>query len=223
MIAIFVLLLVSCHQHLQKENPYNLKIISNVSDYKKLISINPEETLVDIEKLIPGIILDIRYATKNNFTNQQIYSSPKAFVRKPVAEALLKIHTALNSKGLGLKVFDAYRPYSATMKFYEIYPDTNFVAAPWKGSVHNRGCAVDLTLIDLNTNTELEMPTLFDDFTTKSAHSFLNLSETVLKNRELLRDVMTKYGFAQYEYEWWHYDFVGWQNSDLMDILFEEL
>jgi D-alanyl-D-alanine dipeptidase len=109
------------------------------------------------------------------------------------------------------------------VKFYEVYPDTNFVAAPWKGSVHNRGCAVDLTLVILQTGKQLEMPTPFDDFTEKAAHSYMNLPDQVLKNRQILKDIMTKHGFLIYEAEWWHYDFKDWKSYKLMDISFEEL
>jgi D-alanyl-D-alanine dipeptidase len=152
-----------------------------------------------------------------------IYKSPKAYLRRPVAEALFKIEKELNSKGLGLKVYDAYRPYSATLKFYEVFPDTSFVASPRKGSRHNRGCAVDVTIIDLKTGKELEMPTSFDDFTEKASQSYMKLPENAIKNRKLLSEIMTKYGFVKYEPEWWHYDFKGWENFGLMDIPFEEL
>lgn len=222
--AIFLLLtFFSASAQNQKQNPFGLKIISDTSEYYKIIKSNPNKTLVDVKKIIPGVKLDIRYATVNNFTKQVIYKSAKAYARKPVAEALLKISKELRTKGLGIKIFDAYRPYSATLKFYEVYPDTNFVASPRKGSRHNRGCAIDLTLIDLKTGKELEMPTPFDDFTEKASQSYLKLPETTLKNRKLLSDIMIKYGFVIYEPEWWHYDFKGWENYELMDIPFEEL
>ncbi len=115
--------------------------------------------LVDLQKYIPGVVLDIRYADTNNFTGTKIYTQPRAFLRKPAADSLLKIQQILAEKGLGLKIYDAYRPYAATLYFYEVYPDTTFVAAPWKGSIHNRGCAVDLSIINLESGSELKMPT----------------------------------------------------------------
>lgn len=207
----------------QKENPYNLQIISEVTSYDSLVTINPENALVDLEKYIPGILLDIRYATINNFTGQKVYYAARAYARKPVADSLIKIQNELESKGLGLKIFDAYRPYSATLKFYEVYPDTNFVAAPWRGSMHNRGCAVDVTLIDLKTRKELEMPTPFDDFSVKAGQLYMDLPANVLQNRQLHRDIMIRHGFIQYNPEWWHYNFKGWERFELMDISFEEL
>jgi len=218
-----VFLFISCGVHQKTKDNNDLHVVSSVETYHKLIAENTNKTFVDIEKIIPGINLDIRYATKNNFTRQQIYKSPKAFVRKPVADALLKIHNELKNKGITLKIYDAYRPYSATVKFYEVYPDKNFVAPPWKGSVHNRGCAVDISLIDLQTGQELEMPTPFDDFTKNASHSYMDLPTKAIKNRKILRDIMTKHGFIPYEAEWWHYNYKEWKNFELMDITFEEL
>jgi len=207
----------------KKKNINDLNIITDIATYNNSKKIDPDKQLVNIKEIIPDVILDIRYATTNNFTGKQIYNSPDAFVRKPVAEALAKIQKELNSEGLGLKIFDAYRPYAATVKFYEIYPDTNFVAAPWRGSVHNRGCAVDVTLINLKTGKELKMPTPFDDFTEKASHSFTDMPEQVLQNRQTLKDIMTKHGFKIYDAEWWHYSFRDWEKYELMDISFEEL
>lgn len=206
-----------------KQNKYNLDILSDVREYHQKTTQDPANQLIDLEKFVPGIELDIRYAGTNNFTGEQIYLSPKAFVRKPVAEAVFKVQQDLKKNGLGLKVFDAYRPYAATVRFYEVYPDTIFVAAPWKGSVHNRACAIDVTLIDLQTKQELQMPTMFDDFTEKASQKYMDLPEDALKNRSLLCDVMTRHGFEILEAEWWHYNFKGWKNYQLMDISFEEL
>jgi len=222
-LLLLVFLLISCGIHKETADKYKLHVVSDIESYNKLVAENPEKTFVDIEKIIPGIKLDIRYATKNNFTKQQIYQSPMAFVRKPVAEALLKIQVELKNKELALKIYDAYRPYSATVKFYEVYPDKEFVASPKTGSVHNRGCAVDLSLINIKTGKELEMPTPFDDFTEKAAHTYMDLPAKAIENRKLLKDIMIKNGFILYEAEWWHYSYKEWKDFELMDISFEEL
>jgi D-alanyl-D-alanine dipeptidase len=120
--------------------------------------------LIDLEKFIPHVVLDIRYATTNNFTGEKIYNQPKAFAIRPVAESLKKAQEEFNTQGYGIKIFDAYRPYAAPVKFYEVYPDTTFVASPYRGSRHNRGCAIDMTLVDLKTGKELKMPTGYDAF-----------------------------------------------------------
>ncbi|MGE0587514.1 MAG: M15 family metallopeptidase [Cyclobacteriaceae bacterium] len=194
-----------------------------LNGYLNEIKAHPEKELVDLEKAIPGIVLDIRYATTNNFTGEVIYTLAKAYARKPVAEALSKVQVDLKKKGLELKIHDGYRPYSATVKFYEVYGDTTFVASPYQGSRHNRGCALDLTLIDSKTKNEIKMPTPYDSFQEEAFPNFPLKDKEALKNRELLRTAMEKHGFKVYASEWWHFDFVGWEKFEVMDIDFEEL
>lgn len=192
-------------------------------EYKEAIKSNPEKELVDLEKFVPGLVLDIRYATANNFTGTIIYNLPKAYARRPVAEALLRVQNELKSKGLGIKMFDGYRPYKATVKFYEVYKDTTYVASPYRGSRHNRGCALDLTIIDLKTGEELKMPTEYDSFK-KEAWPRTPVADPVIRaNRAMLIEVMEKNGFKVNGSEWWHFDFIGWKNYEVMDIDFEEL
>lgn len=204
-------------------NPYNLNIIYCIDTYKNDIKNNPDMELIDLEKSIKGIFLDIRYATSNNFTKEIIYTSQKAYTRKPVYQALQKVQDSLSHHNLALKIYDAYRPYSATVKFYEVYPDTNFVANPKYGSRHNRGCAVDLTLVDIKTGKEIAMPSEFDDFSEKAHPDYMKLSEEVIKNRDFLFSIMQHFGFTHYPTEWWHFDFNGWEKYPLMDISFENL
>lgn len=192
-------------------------------DYLKSINGHPEKELVDLEKVIPGLALDIRYATTNNFTGERIYDMAKAYARKPVATALKKVQEALKEQGLAVKIFDAYRPYSATVKFYEVYGDTTYVASPYRGSRHNRGCALDLTLIDLKTGMELKMPTDYDSFSRKAWPSTPVADPEVRRNREMLINVMAENGFRVNASEWWHYDFRGWKNFEVLDIDFDEL
>lgn len=210
-------------QQPSKENPYQLDLIENIAQYKQMIAQNEAMQVVDLKDFIPSLVLDIRYATTNNFTNEVVYPEAAAFTRLPVAVALKNVQQELKKSGLGLKIFDAYRPYTATLRFYELYPDTNFVAAPWHGSRHNRGAAIDLTLIDLSTGKALEMPTPFDDFTEKAAPDYTELSDNVKKNRDLLRSVMEKHGFKVYYAEWWHFDFQGWEQFPLMNLSFDDL
>lgn len=204
-------------------NPYGLDIIATASEYYNSVEADSSNLLVNLETYIPGVVIDIRYATENNFTGTAIYTAPKAWFRKEGADSLLKIQQILNSQGLGIKIFDAYRPYAATLYFYEVYKDTTFVAAPWQGSIHNRGGAIDLTLINLETGEELEMPTPFDEFSEKASHNYSELPAHVLANRELLLKVMTDNGFTSYAHEWWHYNIKGRDKYALMDISFEEL
>jgi zinc D-Ala-D-Ala dipeptidase len=207
----------------QDLNEYGVPVVDNPEVYYSLVQKDSSKMLVDLEKFIPGIKLDIQYATENNFLRKPVYEIPKAFLRLPAAESLKKIQEALNVKGMGLKIFDAYRPYRVTVIFYEEYEDTTFVASPWRGSRHNRGCAVDLTIIDLESGEELRMPTDYDDFTEKAHVEFENLDAEIINNRQLLLDIMQENGFKVYSHEWWHFDYEGWDKFELLDISFEEL
>ncbi|RVT98141.1 D-alanyl-D-alanine dipeptidase [Mucilaginibacter limnophilus] len=197
--------------------------VDGAEKYRRQIKQHPDQALLEIKQVIPNIVLDIRYATNNNFTGNKVYNQARAFARKPVAEALRAVQAELKTKGLGLKIFDGYRPYSVTVKFYEIAKDTTFVADPRKGSRHNRGCAIDLTLINLKTGEELQMPTGYDSFSKKAAADYFDLPYIELHNRWLLRTIMEKHGFKIYPSEWWHYDFAGWERFDLLDVPFEAL
>lgn len=191
--------------------------------YTKSVSLDSRKELIDLQSFIPGVVLDIRYATTNNFTGEKIYDEARAFARRPVAEALRKIQADLKPQGIGLKIFDAYRPYRATVKFYEVYRDTTYVASPYRGSRHNRGCAIDLTLIDLKSGNELKMPTGYDAFTKDAWPSTPVRDPEARRNRQLLIEAMEKHGFRVNGSEWWHFDFKGWSQYEVLDIEFSEL
>lgn len=203
-------------------NPYGLKI-GTYADYRDSCKKNRDNQLLELKKYIPGLVLDIRYATTDNFMKRVMYKQARAFARRPVVMQLRKIQAELKKKGYGLKVFDAYRPYQVTLAFYAEASDKNFVANPKKGSKHNRGCAVDLTLIHLKTGAALPMPTPYDSFAPEASSTYADLPAAVLKNRAELIGIMQKHGFRVIPNEWWHFDFTGWQNYDLMDIPFEQL
>jgi D-alanyl-D-alanine dipeptidase len=217
-ILFFLLLFGFDETYSQVKNPYGLEVINEYSTYNKSVELDKNKELIEIKKRIPTIKLDIRYAKKNNFANQA-----RAFARLPVVDALQNVQNELKKSGYGLKIFDGYRPYSVTVKFFAIASDKSFVANPKDGSRHNRGCAIDLTLIDLRTGKELEMPTPYDSFAAEAASDFNNLPTNILQNRKLLRDTMEKHGFRVLNNEWWHFDFIGWKNYELMDIAFEDL
>lgn len=218
-----VLLLIGACQLENKGNPHGLPLVSSLKEYKKNVESRPELKMVDLEKSIEGLVLDIRYATTNNFTGEVIYKAPKAFARQPVAHALKMVQDSLAHHGLGLKIFDAYRPYAATLRFFEVYPNTDYVADPKRGSRHNRGCAIDLTLIKLENGEELEMPTAFDDFSERAHSEYDKLAIHIIKNRTFLFGVMKEFGFTPIKSEWWHFDYQGWENFPLLDLAFQEL
>lgn len=194
-----------------------------LNQYQASLTSNPQNELVNLEAYIPELILDIRYATDNNFTKEKIYNLAKAYARKPVAEALRKAQVEFKKHGLGIKIFDAYRPYAATVKFYEVYRDTTYVASPYRGSRHNRGCAIDMTIVDLKTKKDLPMPTEYDSFRKEAWPTTPVKDPAIKKNLELIISVMQKHGFKVNASEWWHFDFIGWQKFEVMDISFEAL
>lgn len=181
-----------------------------------------EVDLVEIKDLDPTIIIDLKYATEDNFTGRIVYNCNRAYLREEAAESLVKIQEKLREKGLGLKIWDAYRPHSVQYKFWELVPDPRYVADPSLGSNHNRGGAVDVTLVDLEGN-ELLMPTGFDDFSEKAAIDYYNLPEEAIKNRELLQEYMMSEGFYTIETEWWHFDYEKTGEYDILDIPLEEI
>lgn len=222
-IVILLLFLPGLCAFSQSPDAYGLHIISSDLEYRKMIAADSSMQLLEIKQYIPDIRLDIRYAGKNNFTGQAVYSQARAFARLPVIRALQKVQAELRPQGLGLKIYDAYRPYAVTVKFFDMATDKNFVANPRQGSRHNRGCAVDLTLVRLKNGKELSMPTAFDSFAPQAAADFQDLPQKVIKHRELLRSAMERHGFSALYNEWWHFDFRGWKNYDLMDIPFNRL
>lgn len=181
--------------------------------------------LVEIVSLDSTIRLDIRYATSNNFMKRPMYKQARAFLQRPAAEALVRVNTALKEKGFGLLVFDGYRPWSVTKKFWDETPrdKRKFVADPAKGSKHNRGCAVDLSLYDRQTGKEVSMPSPYDDFTEKAAAAYNGGTTEQRRTRSILREAMEREGFIVNPNEWWHFDFKDWRKYAIVDIPFESL
>ncbi|MCX7701049.1 MAG: M15 family metallopeptidase, partial [Gemmataceae bacterium] len=181
--------------------------------------------LVDVTTVEPGIKLDIRYATENNFLSTPLYSSARAFLQRPAAEALGRVHRSLAEKGYGLLVHDAYRPWYVTYMFREATPAKwhHFVADPKQGSRHNRGCAVDLTLYDLKTGQPVEMVGGYDEFSDRSYPDYFGGTSRQRWHRDLLRRAMEAEGFSVYEAEWWHFDYKDWRRYPILNKRFEEL
>ncbi len=194
------------------------QVIKEYTLYKKSLKNDSLKKMVELKTIVPNIHYDIRYATVNNFMHQQVYKKgSNTFLRLVVARALARVQQELNEKNLSLKIWDAYRPYSVTERMWEMIKDERYVADPKKGSGHNRGIAVDLTIIDRTTGQELDMGTGFDNFTDSAHQNFKDLSPGILDNRALLKTVMEKNGFVALETEWWHF---SWNNPDfeLLDI-----
>ncbi len=198
----------------------DLKVIKKYSEYTQSVKADSMKTMAEVKTRIPDIKYDLRYATTNNFMHKKLYAQGKTtFLRLPVVKALAKVEQELNTEKLSLKIWDAYRPYSVTVQMWNLIKDDRYVADPKNGSGHNKGIAVDLTIINKTTGVELEMGTGFDNFSDTAHADFKNLSEEELKNRTLLKNVMEKYGFRQLETEWWHF---YWNQPDfeVLDIDF---
>ena len=206
------------------KNQYGLPVITSTRQYKQSAKSHSSKRMVAVKKYVKPLETEWKYATTNNFTNKVLYKNPAAYLRKDAAEALQKVQAELLPQQIGVKIFDAYRPYSVTEQMWKIVPDTRYAANPAKGSGHNRGAAVDITLIDLATLKELPMPTPFDDFTEKAHHNYMDLPADILKNRALLRTTMEKFGFIALDTEWWHYYLPNAaQNFELMDLSFRQM
>lgn len=178
--------------------------------------------LVDIKEVNPRIVVDMKYASEDNFTKKKLYDSNTCFLRKSTAAKLDVVQRELEGMNLGLKVWDCYRPLAVQRIFWAILPDERYVANPKTGSRHNRASTVDLTLVDSQGN-ELQMPTGFDDFNPRADHSYQVLPDQVIRNRSLLKSLMEKAGFISLPEEWWHYDDEKWMQFELMDIPFQDL
>jgi len=181
--------------------------------------------LVRVTSLDSTIRLDIRYATPNNFMHRAMYGQAAAYLQRPAAEALVRVSRSLHRRGFGLLVFDAYRPWSVTKQFWDATPrdKRRFVADPAKGSVHNRGCAVDLSLYDLASGNEITMPSPFDDFTVHASPHFTGGTMKQRAMRDLLRHAMEREGFRVDKNEWWHFNYEEWRRYRVLDIPFEKL
>jgi len=204
-------------------NIYHLKVLNQSSEMKASIKASEFNKMVDIKRIIPDIRLELTYTTPENFMHTVLYSpTTTTFLRLPAALALKKVQDALRKENLSLKIWDAYRPYSVTLKMWDLIHDDRYVADPAKGSGHNRGIAVDLTIVSLKDGKELDMGTGFDNFTDSAHQDYIKLSENVLNNRKLLRNLMVENGFAIFPTEWWHYYYSEGQ-FDILDFSFEDL
>ncbi len=181
--------------------------------------------LVELTRLDPSIKLDIHYASANNFLGVPLYEEGRAFMERPAAEALVRVNRELHEQGLGLLVFDAYRPWYVTKIFWDATPakDHDYVADPAQGSRHNRGCAVDLTIYDLKTNQPLSMPSGYDEMSERAHPDYAGGTEDERAHRALLRKAMEAEGFTVYQFEWWHFDYKNWKQYPIVNVPFAQI
>lgn len=200
-------------------------VIREIQDYDAQVAGDSAKEMLELKSAARDIIYDLRYTTSQNFTGKPLYPAGTkfTFLRLPAARALAKVQADLAKRGYRLKVFDAYRPYSVTKQLWELVRDERYAANPLKGSGHNRGIAVDLTIVEFASGRELPMGTGFDNFSDTAHHSFSGLPAEVQRNRQLLKWAMERHGFRALETEWWHYYYADGIHYDLLDISFREL
>jgi D-alanyl-D-alanine dipeptidase len=181
--------------------------------------------LVELVTLDSTIKLDIRYATSNNFTGRPVYAQARAFLQRQAAQALVRVNGRLKNRGYGILVYDGYRPWNVSKKFWQLTPRSkkSFVANPKTGSRHNRGCAVDVNLYNLATGKAVEMVTDFDAMNSLANIHYKGGSALQQHLKHLLIATMAKEGFTVLSREWWHFDFRGWQQYRICDVPFVEL
>lgn len=181
--------------------------------------------LTELTRLDPSIKLEVRYATDNNLYGTPFYSQARAFLQRPAAEAVVRVHKQLAAYGLGVLIHDGYRPWYVTKMFWDgAGPnEKRFVADPAQGSKHNRGAAVDLALFDRTTGATVPMVSTYDETSARAYPDWPGGTARERWARELLRRLMEREGFAVYEYEWWHFDYTGWQHWPILNVPFEKL
>lgn len=235
LVFLWFVLLIACGAPIEKNTPQtiaiptidstNIPIVLKVPLIKKfnqekidsLFELN-DTTWVDIENLDSNIVMELRYATTNNFMKTQIYDCPKCYLRLATAKALLKVQDSLLQQGLSLKMFDCYRPQQAQYKLWQVKPDPRFVSPPSRGSMHSRGGAVDLTIINTETGEELDMGTEYDYFGVEGYWSYTKHPKLVSDNRQLLLKIMNEFGFKTVTTEWWHFSYRrAWYNLSSME------
>jgi D-alanyl-D-alanine dipeptidase len=184
-----------------------------------------DSDLVEVVTLDPTLRLDVRYATDDNLLRWPVYGEARVFLQRPAAEAVVRAHHALQLHGYGLLLFDGYRPWYVTRIFwYAVPPEKRaYVADPEQGSRHNRGCAVDLSLYDLATGTEVAMPSRYDDFSERAHPDHAGGTAAQRAARDLLRQTMEAEGFTVNEREWWHYDCPDWQQYGIQNVAFKDI
>ena len=179
--------------------------------------------LVPMDTVKPAALPEVRYATRYNFTGAQLYPFARLWLHRDTARALSRAQARLSGRGLGLKIFDAYRPLSVQQRMWNLIRDERYVSNPAKNrGRHTRGTAVDVTLVD-KSGAELDLPTGFDDFTDRAHADYAGASALEKRNRALLAEAMSEAGFIPYPFEWWHFDLKGWEKYPVLDISPREL
>ncbi len=230
--CLLLFLILGCKENKAKKDvlelPTEMPIVKEVIEEverkpsKELKSLDSyaDTTFVRLADYSANFAYDMRYATENNFLNAKVYDCAECYTRVKTAKALMKANDEFMLKGFKIKFFDCYRPNSVQYKMWEIVPNPQYVANPVKGSIHNRGGAVDITLVTLD-GEELDMGTDFDFFGKRAYHDNMDLPQNILDNRKVLKETMEKHGFWSIRTEWWHYNLSAASNDNIADFKWE--
>ena len=206
---LFLGLLVSC-KSTQLDTKKSLVLLDILKE-------TDDNAFVNLKNYSNDFVYDLKYATDDNFLKEKVYPCAECFLRVKTVKSLLEANKMFLAKGYKIKLYDCYRPKAIQKKMFQLVPDANYVANPKKGSIHNRGGAVDISLVDFNC-IELDMGTKFDFFGKEASHNYLSLSDTVLANRKILKEIMLQNNFKSFDSEWWHYNLNG-SNTDKVENL----
>ena len=198
--------------------------ITSLEVYQRQVTQDAKLELVNLAEAIPTVVLDVRYATSRNLLGKPLYQMARAYLRRPVAEALSRVQHVLQQRGVGLCVYDAYRPYSLATRFYEqLRGKAAEEASGWQSFRPNRGCSVDVALVEYATGRHVPLPTEYEAVSPAAHSQFKTLPAHILLNRCLLLAAMKQQGFINYPGKWWRFDHKCWPEFDLVDLPFEAL
>lgn len=230
-VIILFLILTSCRKEMQEPKELlpikEVEVIEQIKSApiikeEKLLNIKDynDTTFVKLDWFSKDFIYDMKYATEDNFLKEKVYDCAECYLRAKTIKALIEVNKELLKQGYKIKLFDCYRPLDIQKKMWKIVPHTNYVANPIKGSVHNRGGAVDLTLVDLK-GEEINMGTSFDFFGLEAHHDYKKLAPEIIIHRKLLKKIMLRHNFRSINSEWWHYNLKGATNYKVSNFRWE--
>jgi len=207
--------LISCKTK-NIEHSERLLAVNLQSSPKVAMEVN-DTAFVNLNDYSSEFVLDMKYATEDNFLKAKVYDCGYCYLRLKTVKSLIEANTEFKKRGFKIKLFDCYRPLDVQKKMWVLVPDANYVANPARGSIHNRGGAVDITLVDEN-GVELDMGTAFDFFGKESSHDYREFPRKILRNRKLLKKIMRRHNFESFDSEWWHYNLVGSRKDNLSNF-----
>jgi len=207
-------LLLLCIFHCVVSCKSQTVVSNNFSENQSIVN---ETTFVNLKDYSKDFVYDMKYATSDNFLKAKVYDCAECYLRLKTVKAVIEANASFMKMGYKIKFFDCYRPLDIQKKMWKIVSNPSYVADPRKGSIHNRGGAVDITLVDSN-GKELNMGTLFDFFGVEAGHDYLNLSPEIIANRQLLKKIMMEKGFNSLDSEWWHYNLKSALNDKVSNV-----